>query len=89
MNFQYIVPLLQVISIILGGTEYDKKNLLLYQELITKNGGEYDIWEGKSNFEGLPDELIDAIEKIRKGKFWFIPGYDAIYGKLQFEGKSY
>jgi len=28
---------------------------------------------------------VEAIWKIRKGKFWFIPGHDAVYGKLQFE----
>ncbi|UCD01047.1 MAG: hypothetical protein JSV23_09200 [Promethearchaeota archaeon] len=85
LNFQYIVPLLQLISIVLGGTEYDRKNLTVYQELIADNGSEYAIWEGKSNFDNCPENLVEAINKIRKGKFWFIPGHDAVYGKLQFE----
>ncbi|MFX1281251.1 MAG: hypothetical protein ACFFA3_18010, partial [Promethearchaeota archaeon] len=84
LTFQYIVPLLSLISIICGGTEYDKRNLLLYDKLTTNNGGEYKIWEGYSNFRDLPDDLIAAIDKIRKKNFWFIPGYDSIYGKLQF-----
>jgi len=85
LNFQYIVPLLHLIAVILGGTEYSRKNLAIYQDLITNNGSEFNIWEGKSNLKGVPEILIDAIHKIRKGNFWFIPGHDAIYGKLQFD----
>ena len=85
LNFQYIVPLLQLVSIILGGSEYDRRNISIYQKLITDNGGEYAIWEGKSNFDDIPENLVEAIHKVRKGKFWFIPGHDAVYGKLQFE----
>ncbi|MFX0037323.1 MAG: endonuclease Q family protein [Candidatus Hermodarchaeota archaeon] len=85
LNYQYIVPLLELISIVLGGSIYDRRNLSMYQKLIADNGGEYLIWEGKSNFDKIPDNLIEAISKIRDGRFWFIPGYDAIYGKLQFE----
>ncbi|MFX1377834.1 MAG: endonuclease Q family protein [Promethearchaeota archaeon] len=85
INFQYIVPLLHVISIVLGRSEYDKRNLSIYYKLIENNDNEYAIWEGKSNFDNIPENLIEAIRKIRKGKFWFIPGHDAVYGKLQFE----
>jgi uncharacterized protein (TIGR00375 family) len=88
VNFQYIVPLLHLISIVMGGTEYNKRNLSLYQKIITNNEGEYGVWEGKSNFDDIPEEIIEAIKKIRNGKFWFIPGHDAVYGKLQFENNS-
>ena len=85
LNFQYIVPLLYLISSVLGGSEYNRRNLSLYQQLIANNKGEYSIWEGNCNFENIPENLVDAIHKVRKGKFWFIPGHDAVYGKLQFE----
>ncbi|MFX1437487.1 MAG: endonuclease Q family protein [Promethearchaeota archaeon] len=85
LNFQHIVPLLQLISNILGGTEYDRRNLSIYYQLVENNESEYAIWEGKSNFDNIPEDLIDAIQNIRNGKFWFIPGHDAVYGKLQFE----
>ena len=85
LNFQYIVPLLYLISCVLGGSEYNRRNLSLYQQLIANNKGEYSIWEGECNFENIPENLVDAIQKVRKGKFWFIPGHDAVYGKLQFE----
>ena len=85
LNFQYIVPLLQLVSVILGGSEYDRRNISIYQKLIKDNGSEYAIWEGKSNFDDIPENLVEAILKVRKGKFWFIPGHDAVYGKLQFE----
>ncbi|UCC20119.1 MAG: hypothetical protein JSV62_02220 [Promethearchaeota archaeon] len=85
LNFQYIVPMLYLISIVLGGSEYDRGNLSIYQNLVENNDNEYDIWEGRSNFDNIPENLIKAIHKIRDGKFWFIPGHDAVYGKLQFE----
>ena len=84
MNFQYIVPLLHLITVILGGSEYDQRNLSIYQNLIENNESEFAIWEGKSNFDKIPENLNEAINKIRNGKFWFIPGHDAVYGKLQF-----
>ena len=85
LNYQYIVPLLHLISIVLGRSEYDRRNLSIYQKLVQDNDSEYAIWEGKSNFDSIPDNLIEAIQKVRKDKFWFIPGHDAVYGKLQFE----
>jgi uncharacterized protein (TIGR00375 family) len=85
LKFQYIVPLLELISIVMGGTEYSKRNLSLYQKIIANNEDEYALWEGKSNFDDIPEKLIEAIRKVRNGRFWFIPGHDAIYGKLQFE----
>jgi uncharacterized protein (TIGR00375 family) len=84
LNFQYIVPLLHLISYILGGSEYDRRNLSIYQKIVKNNESEFAIWEGKSNFDNIPENLIDAIYKVRNGKFWFIPGHDAVYGKLQF-----
>ncbi|MFX1377366.1 MAG: endonuclease Q family protein [Promethearchaeota archaeon] len=84
IKFQYIVPLLSLIAVVLGGTEYDKRNLFIYDQLISKNESEFNIWEGKSNFKGIPDEIISAINKIREGKFWFLPGFDSNYGELQF-----
>ena len=83
ISFQYVVPLLSLIAVILGGTEYDKKNLFVYDKLISNNGSEYNIWEGGSNFQGLSEDLISAIINVRKGNFWFVPGYDSNYGKLQ------
>jgi len=67
LNFQYIVPLLYLISVVLGGSEYDRKNLSIYHKLIAQNGSEYAIWEGKSNFNSIPEDLNEAICKIRKG----------------------
>ena len=77
------MPILSLIAVILGGTEYDRKNLFLYDKIISNNGSEYNIWEGSSNFKGLPEDLISAINNVRKGNFWFKPGYDSNYGKLQ------
>jgi len=54
-------------------------------ELIWKIEGEYNVWEGSSNFDGIPSKIIDGINKIRDGKYYFIPGHDNFYGRLCFE----
>ena len=69
LNFQYIVPLLHLISIVLSGSEYDRSNLSIYKKLVADNDGEYAIWEGKSNFDNIPENLIEAIDKGRKENF--------------------
>lgn len=84
-NYQYIVPLLELIKFIRGGTQYSKENLTMYLKLTQENGGEYNIWNGNSNFKGIPEEIINAIYKIRTGKYYFIPGHDGCYGKLKLE----
>lgn len=81
-NCQYIVPLYSLISIITGKYNVQKDNLNLYLQLVEANQNEYNIWEGSSVFEGIDQVIIGAINKIRNGEFYFIPGYDGIYGKL-------
>ncbi|MFX1323571.1 MAG: hypothetical protein ACFE8N_01345 [Promethearchaeota archaeon] len=56
----------------------------MYENIIANKGGEYNIREGKNNFEGIPEILVEKIQKIRDTNFWFISGHDANYGKLQF-----
>ncbi len=84
-RYQHIVPLLTLIKEVLGGSLYDRNNLQLYEKIVSQNEGEYQIWEGSSNFEGIPYELITAIGKIRAGHYYFLPGFDGVYGKLMFE----
>ncbi len=87
-KFQYIVPLLHSIAKILGDTEYSKINLTIYNTLISNNRGEFNIWEGNSNFEGLPENLIYAITNIRTGNYLYMPGYEVNYGKLRFNSMN-
>lgn len=82
-NCQYIVPLYSLISSITRRHNFHKDNLNLYLKLIEANQCEYNIWEGSSNFEGIEQKFISAINKIRDGEFYFFPGYDGIYGKLK------
>jgi len=84
-KFQYIIPLLQLIAIINKNSEYNRKNLEIYHKIVEKNQGEYNIWEGSSNFNSIPSNIIDAINKIRNGKYYYIPGHDNFYGRLCFE----
>jgi len=84
-RYQYIIPLLHLISVILGGTEYSPENISLYKTLVKNNEGEYKIWDGSSNLNGISDRLIDAIEIIRRGDYYFLPGHDGVYGELKLE----
>lgn len=82
-NFQYIIPLLHLISIVYGGSEYSNKNVSLYRNIVEATNGEFNIWENKTDFYPISYELHEVINKIKSGNYWFIPGYDGIYGKLQ------
>ncbi len=82
-NFQYIIPLLHLISIVYGGSEYNNKNLSLYRNIVEASNGEFNIWENDTDFYPFPYELRKAINKIKSGNYWFIPVYDGVYGKLQ------
>ncbi|MBY9015371.1 MAG: hypothetical protein KGD68_06730 [Candidatus Lokiarchaeota archaeon] len=82
-NFQYIIPLLHLISIVYGGSEYSNKNLSLYRNIVEATNGEFNIWENAIDFYPISYELREAINKIKSGNYWFIPGYDGVYGKLQ------
>ncbi|MHA1670913.1 MAG: hypothetical protein ACTSV5_10090 [Promethearchaeota archaeon] len=57
----------------------------MYHKIVEKNQGEYNVWEGSSNFEGIPSKIIDGINKIQEGKYYYIPGHDNFYGRLCFE----
>jgi len=84
-RFQYIIPLLHLIANVNKNSEYNKKNLEIYKKIVENNQGEYSVWEGSSNFDGIPSNIIDAINKIRDGKYYYIPGHDNFYGSLRFE----
>ena len=84
-KFQYIIPLLQLIATVNRSSEYNKKILEIYHKIVENNQGEYNVWEGSSNFDGIPSKIIDGINKIRDGKYYFIPGHDNFYGSLCFE----
>ncbi len=83
-NYQYILPLLELICKINGGTVYDKNNIQDYIELLSKNRGEYNIWNKRSNIDGCSPNLIKSINLIKNNKFFFTPGYDGVYGQLKF-----
>jgi len=66
-----------------GGTEYNNKNVSLYRNIVEATNGEFNIWENNTDFYQIPYELWEAINKIKSENYWFIPGYDGVYGILQ------
>ncbi|MFX1444607.1 MAG: hypothetical protein ACFFHV_14430, partial [Promethearchaeota archaeon] len=85
---QYIVPLLHLISKVCGGTEYDKDNIAIYQKIVGLNNGEFNVWNGAENLQGIPIKIFQAIDKIRNKNYSIIPGYDGVYGKLELKNNS-
>ena len=83
INMQYIVPLLHLISVVCGGTEYTKKNLAIYHKIVRSNNGEFNIWNGHNNSKDIPHKVKCVIDRIKTGKYSFVPGYDSVYGKLE------
>lgn len=84
-KFQYIIPLLHLIANVNRSSEYNKKNLEIFLRIVENNQGEYNVWEGSSDFDGVPSNITDAIDMIRDGKYYYIPGHDNFYGVLCFE----
>lgn len=82
---EYIIPLPEILSELLGTGPASKKVTSRYHELISKLGNEFDL------LRALPidqireaDELLaQAIERLRSGRVVREPGYDGVYGTIK------
>lgn len=82
---EYIIPLSEVLSELLGVGPASKKVTARYHELISRLGNEFDI------LRALPLEQItatdrllgQAVERLRSGNVVREPGYDGIYGTIK------
>lgn len=84
-NFFYLIPLIEIISEIIGSNKNSKKVIDIYFNLIKKLGSEIDILLNKNYSEiatsGLP-LLDEAIKRMREKKVIIEEGYDGEYGKI-------
>jgi len=61
----------------------------LYEELVRVFGSEYNVLL-RVSYEELrsvvPKQVASAIVRVREGRYRVIPGFDGVYGKIEFRG---
>lgn len=85
-DFVYQIPLVEVIAESLGLGSSSKKVTQLYLETIERAGRESSIWLEDSgiDFAGLPPEIAEGVERIKKGNYTVEYGFDGKYGRILF-----
>ncbi len=85
-----LVPLIEVIAAGLGVKSVTgRKALDLYDRVIRLSGTEAALWElsdadAEAAFSGsVPDAVFQAIMRVKRGEFSFMPGFDGQYGGLR------
>lgn len=89
--FMSLLPLAELTACALGCRLESKKNMELYNRLISKLGNEFHILidAGQDEILKVADQsMVDIIIKNRQGKLRISPGYDGVYGKIIDEGEK-
>jgi uncharacterized protein (TIGR00375 family) len=82
--FQYIVPLVTVISKALGKPEASAVVAEEQSRLVRYFGSEFAVFEATEEQVRLATgrEIADALVRVNSGKVRWIPGYDGVFGQL-------
>lgn len=86
-DFVYQIPLVEIISRILGVGVNTKKVTNYYLDVLKNVGRESNIWLESINDElknKIPDEMLRAIQNIKNNNFRIVPGFDGNYGRIEF-----
>lgn len=92
-GFMRLLPLSEIIATVLGSTSpYAQEVWRTYNSLIDRFGDEYTVLidVGEDALADVTDTVVaNAIVKVRTGAFRVIPGYDGVYGRLEFGEASH
>jgi len=82
---EYIIPLPEILSELLGTGPASKKVVSRYHELIAKLGNEFELLRGLplDQIRNTDELLAQAIERLRSGDVVREPGYDGVYGTIK------
>ena len=88
IGYRHLLPLSEIIALFTGDASPDStRTWEKYKALIEKFGSEYavmlDVPEGQLSATVGP-EISNAIIRVRKDEIYVEPGYDGVYGKLDF-----
>ncbi len=90
--FKSIVPLQNIIAKSFGiKSTNSKKVQLMYEQMIAELGAEFEILLDKkiSDIEGMSNVVIaESIRRMRAGKMYIRPGYDGLFGDVEFFDKN-
>ena len=85
--FVKVLPLQEILKFILGSNSYTSKNVMrIYDSLIERYGNEYEVLLNApiNEIKSFNKELALIIEQLRQNKVKIKPGYDGVYGELEF-----
>ena len=92
-GFMRLLPLSEIIATVSGSTSpYAQEVWRIYNSLIDRFGDEYTVLidVGEDALAEVTDTRVaNAIVKVRTGAIRVIPGYDGVYGRLEFGEASH
>lgn len=88
---KHLVPLVEVISQVLGKGRDTVTVRSLYERMIDSIGPEFEILLEKEKGEiaqVAPPQMAEAIIKVRQGEVEITPGYDGVYGQVRIRAEE-
>jgi uncharacterized protein (TIGR00375 family) len=86
-----VLPLHEIISVVVGVGVNSKKVWGEYDKIIENFENEFNVLlyaEKEELIKSIPEKIVDLILKNREGKIDVKPGYDGVYGEIDFDGKG-